>query len=185
MLDLSAAIEDSFASMYNAPRFVPGVMAPRDDQQASEEQFMQDMEARYQEYQTNIATWQKAGREHRADMEAQLLAGDVVLDVYQCTRIQLLVDDIEERVEHDIVFNSKSLKQMKKMGRKLMTVSPRGGEFIINLSDKVRVVVEAEMEELIAAVDWWRGIMSTYDPDNERSEVFDDPDDVLAFLKSA
>lgn len=185
MLDLSAAIEDSFASMYNAPRFVPCVMAPRDDQQASEEQFMQDMEARYQEYQTNIAIWQKAGREHRADMEAQFSEGDVALDLNHRIRIQLLVDDMAERVEQDIDFNSKSLKQMKKMGRKLMTVSPRGGAFIINLSDRVRVVVEAEMEELIAAVDWWRSIMSTYDPENERSDAFDDPDDVLAFLKSA
>ena len=185
MLDFSAAIEDSFASMSNAPKFVPGVMAPRDDRKASERQFMQDMNARFQEYQTNIAIWQHAGRERRADMEAQFSEGNVVLDLQHLVRIHLLVDDMAERIKQDIDFNSKRLKQMKKMGRKLMGVSPRGGEFITNLSDKIRVVAEAEMEELILAIDWWRGVMSTYDPDNQRSEVFSDPADVLAFLKSA
>jgi len=185
MLDISTAIDDSFANMSNAPKFVPGVMAPRDDREASEKQFMRDMEARFQAHLTNIAIWQKAGREHRADMEAQLSEGDVVLDTHHLIRIQLLVDDMTERVEQDIDFNSKRLKHMKKMGRKLRGVSPRCGDFITKLSDRLRVVAEAEMEELILAIDWWRGVMSTYDPHNERSKAFDNPADVLAILKSA
>ena len=184
MLDFSDAIEDSFASMSNAPKFVPGLMAPRDDP-AAEIQFMQDLEARFQKYRRDIAHWQNVGRTHRAELEKRLDEEEVTLEASHLVRIQLLVDDMAERIEQDTDANTKSLRHMKKMGRRLMAVLPRTGEFVVHLVDRIRTVAKDEMRELTLAIDWWRGIVSHHDPDNRRSQAFTNPADVLTYLKSA
>lgn len=185
MIDFSTAVETSFASMSHAPKFVPGIMAPRDDQEVSEQQFIGDMEARFQQYQTDIAIWAETVQTNRIQAETGFRSLGIALDDIDIVRIQLLVDDLAERVESDIAYTSKRLKQMQKLGRKMKKISAGSGDFIINLTARIRAVHGVEIDELIMEIDWWRAIVATYDPRNARSEVFDDPDDLLAHLKSA
>lgn len=185
MLDFNTAIEDSFANMHNAPHFASGALAPAGEGATSDMHFIEDMEARFLEYQISIAKWRDGGRAQRAEIESHLRARQVAFTVHHFIRIRLLIDDISERLAQDVEFNSRGLKHMAKMGRKITDISPTGGAFIVKLVGRIRTVAEAEMDELTQAIDWWSGISAKYDPDNKRSQVFDDPNDLIAYLRSA
>lgn len=185
MLDINVAIDNSFSELHNAPRFVPGALAPMGSERNSDERFITDMNQRFQLYQVGIAEWLERGRNQMARLEYDLKENQVIFGMEERVRIQLLIDNMTDQVEQDIEYNLRGLKRMMRTGREIREFSPTAGKYIIDLVERIRIVAEVEMNGLIEAIDWWSAIRAAHAPDNVRSKAFDDPADLIAHLRSS
>jgi len=183
VLNLAAAIDNSFLHAQAAPSFMAVEVAHAEGD--GEAEFMRNMEHSYQAHVTELEAWMAEGNSRLQVLEHHLKMVDFGLDQDQVARLLRLSQAIADRAERSAGAYANMVKRLRKQSRAFARYSKSTSEFVAGLANRIEASLGSEIEFLLDVSDQYRGLARLYDPENKRSEVFDNPADAIAFLKSA
>jgi hypothetical protein len=183
MLDLAAAIDNSFIHAQAAPSFLAAEVAHSEGD--GEAEFVRNMEQKVRQHVQELDAWKAEGSSRLQILEHHLEMTDVGLDEGQVARFLRLSSAIADRAERSALSYAHMVKRLKKQGRAFAKFSPSASEFVSSLALRIEASLGAELEFLMDISDHYRGLARLYGPTSGDSEVFEDPASAIAFLKSA
>ena len=182
MLDIDASLDQSFAGMHDAPRFMAVEIAQSGAD--GEAEFTQNMEQRYNAHMAQLESWMADGQARLSAMEHFLKASDYSLDPGQIARFIRLSEAIAARAEQSAGEYAQTVKRLNKQARAFARYSKPVSEYVTGLASRMEAALGQEIEFLLDASDQYRAIARAHDPENTRGPAFDNPDDLIAFLRA-
>jgi hypothetical protein len=182
MLDIDASIDQSFAGMHNAPRFMAVEIAQAGAD--GEAEFIRNMEQSYSTHIAELEAWISEGQARLKGMEQFLKATAFDLDPGQVARFIRLSEAISARAEQSAGAYAQTVKRLNKQSRAFAKYSKTASTYVASLAARIEVSLGREIEFLTDAADQYRGIARAHDPQNTRGPAFDNPDDLIAYLRA-
>lgn len=183
MLDLAAAIDNSFLHAQAAPAYVAVEVAHAESD--GEAEFVRNMEHGLKKHQDELDAWMTEGISRLKILEDHLAEVPFGLDEDQAARFIRLSDAIRDRAERSALSYAHMVKRLKRQSRAFARYSLSASDFVAGLALRIEASLGAELEFLMDVSDNYRALARQYGPKHGESQTFTDPASALAFLKSA
>lgn len=182
MLDIDASLDQSFAGMHNAPRFMALEFAQAGAD--GEADFIGSMERRYSTHIAELDAWMAEGRANVQAIEVAMRETEFALEPNQIARFLRLAEAITARAEQSASSYAQFVKRLRKQSRAFAKYSMTASEYMTGLTTRIEGALGLEIDFLVDVSDHYRGLARLHDPTNERGPAFENADDLIAYLKT-
>lgn len=183
MLDLAAAIDNSFLHAQAAPSFLVAEIAPSDG--PGEAEFIRNMEAQFKSHKDELGIWMDEGFTQLQTLEGHLIDAQSGLGEVQVERLLRLSKAIGDRADRSAGCYARMVKNLKKQSRLFAKYSITASKFVASFALRIEESMQSELEFLMDTSDHYRALARQFGPTSDTGEEFTSVDSALSYLKSA